>query len=256
MNDLIKQLLQILVDLVIYLTPRQALTTKRLSEAKIVAHRGWFDEETVKENTLESFDSAFKNNIWGIEFDIRWTKDHIPVLCHDDTTFRVWDKNITIKDINFVDLRSQLPGIPTLEEVVEKYGKKLFFFIELKSVDYTYIEIYKEKLQEILTPLDAGKDFSFLALSIEPVLKFNCFEPCFYFLVAETNTLEMSQLALEYKLGGLTGHFLLLNQNIVHKHHSEAQLVGTGFCRTKKSMARELTRGVDFIFTNHPWNLI
>lgn len=249
-------ILQCVLDLIIYLMPYSKLNSEQRKSVKIVAHRGWHNNESIKENTLESFELALKNNLWAIEFDVRWTLDGIPVICHDENTLRVWETDLLIADTLFCNLRKRLPAIPTLEEVVIKYGKKLHFFIELKSVNFEKAAEYKMQLKSVLSPLIPGEDFTFYALSMKPILSLNAFDFKFYILVAETNTQEVSEDVIQYKLGGLSGHFLLVNNKYLKKHHALNQKVGTGFCRTKNCLAREINRGVDFVVTNHPWNLI
>ena len=168
----------------------------------------------------------------------------------------MWGKKFEISDTLFKDLRKEIPGIPTFDEVVDHFGKKLHLFIELKEADYSKSDIYNKNLLQSLGKLSPGENFHFLALSMEPILKLKVFDTKFYLLVAETNYRNLSEKALEYNLGGISGHYLLFTNSILKKHQSQNQKVGTGFCRTKNSLAREVHRGADFIFTNHPWNLI
>ena len=48
---------------------------------RIYGHRGARGD--LPENTLESFEYIFKNNITGLELDILFSKDLIPVITHD-----------------------------------------------------------------------------------------------------------------------------------------------------------------------------
>jgi len=47
-------------------------------------------DDNIKENTIKAFDNAFKNGYQGIEFDVRLTKDKIPVVLHDSFLSRVF----------------------------------------------------------------------------------------------------------------------------------------------------------------------
>ena len=83
--------------------------TKRYSTL-IGAHRGWGD---APENSLSSFRLVLANGYSGIETDVRFTKDNVPVLCHDsyindvavnnDLTALGSDK-IYIKDLTYEQL--------------------------------------------------------------------------------------------------------------------------------------------------------
>ncbi|MGD8449582.1 MAG: glycerophosphodiester phosphodiesterase family protein, partial [Desulfobacterales bacterium] len=63
---------------------------------KIVSHRGEHDNKTVFENTISAFDRVKKAGAWGIEFDIRWTKDLQPVVFHDTNLQRVFKSDIEV----------------------------------------------------------------------------------------------------------------------------------------------------------------
>ena len=67
----------------------------RLMDCRIISHRGEHDNRNVFENTLKSFDKALESGIFGIEFDLRWTKDLKPVVFHDGNTKRLFKKNLT-----------------------------------------------------------------------------------------------------------------------------------------------------------------
>ena len=56
-------------------------------------------------------------------------------------------------------------------------------------------------------------------------------------------------------LGGHMGHFLLIHRGMREKHHAAGQRVGTGFISSRSTLFRELNRGTEWIFTNHPHRL-
>ena len=120
------------IDLASELIPASNVTKEQLDNIKIVAHRGWHSGE-IKENTLEAFDKCVENNLFAIEFDVRWTKDLVPIVHHDASTYRVFDIDVKIKNLDFSTIRELIPEIPTLEEVINKYKEKIHMFIELKD---------------------------------------------------------------------------------------------------------------------------
>lgn len=243
------------MDFIFYLIPQSGNTKKLLRQAKIVAHRGWHND-TLPENSIASFDEALKHQLWGIEFDIRWTKDLVPVVHHDPDTSRVWGKNLVIAEHTFEQIRKEVPDIPSLKEVVSKFGKKLFFFIELKKEVHFNLARQKEILKKTLTSLDEGHDYKVMCLFPETIHDYDVFKKENYLLVANFNIVEMSRAAQEMQIGGVCGHYLLTSKNIMQQHRAADQHIGTGFYRHKKILKREIKRGVDWHFTNHPWNLI
>jgi glycerophosphoryl diester phosphodiesterase len=61
---------------------------------------------------------------------------------------------------------------------------------------------------------------------------------------------QFSRLALERKMGGVAGHYLLLNNALMARHHARGQRIGTGYPASKNCLYREINRGVEWIFSN------
>lgn len=68
----------------------------------IVAHRGASAE--APENTLAAFRKSIEAGAEGVEFDVRLTKDAVPVVFHDPTLRRIGGVDDRIADLNFEDL--------------------------------------------------------------------------------------------------------------------------------------------------------
>lgn len=101
-----------------------------------IAHRGLYND-IIKENTIKAFDNAFNNGYSGIEFDVRLTKDKVPIIIHDSFLSRVYKVKGLVKDYTYQELLNLNLEIPTLEEVVNKYNNKIMI-IELKDkIDIT-----------------------------------------------------------------------------------------------------------------------
>ena len=101
-----------------------------------IAHRG-YTTKYIKENTLEAFDNAVKNNFLGFECDVRLTKDNIPVICHDPFIDRCSNGRGLIKEKSYAELlkynfgTEEVPSkIPTFVEVMQNYS--CIKIIELK----------------------------------------------------------------------------------------------------------------------------
>lgn len=101
-----------------------------------IAHRGLYDDN-IKENTIEAFDNAFNNGYEGIEFDVRLTKDKIPVILHDSFLSRVFGVRGLLKNYTYQELLDKKIDIPKLEDVISRYNNKVMI-IELKEkIDIT-----------------------------------------------------------------------------------------------------------------------
>lgn len=230
--------------------PQPVPSQKKLKACKIVSHRGVYDNRNVFENTIPAFQIAHKNNVWGIELDIRWTKDLFPVIIHDRNCMRLFGKDIKIKKTKLSELQKQCPLIPTLEQVISKFGKKLHYMIEIKKEKYPDPEYQTAFLENLLSGLKPEKNYHFLSLTPDMFKYADFVPPSTQLLVSETNTKKLSNVALNRGLGGLTGHYLLITKELVRRHHEMKQKVGTGFITSRNCLFREIHKNVDWIFTN------
>ncbi len=246
-----QQYLMQFIDLIYAYLPQLVPSQIALQSCKIISHRGEHDNITVLENTLPAFDLARDNGVWGIECDIRWTRDLVPVISHDPDGQRIFKDPVRISSLTAAELRARLPQIPTLAELVQYYGGNTHLMIEVKDEPYPQPDQQKQALQSILAPLAPGKDYHFLALDPELFEKVDFLPPEYHFTVAELNVRKLSQHALTQGLGGLTGHYLLLNNDLKSRHEAVGQRIGTGFIASKYCLFRELNRGIEWIFSNH-----
>jgi len=247
----IQNILMQCVDVMFAVWPQQVPIRNALEKCKIVSHRGEHDNLSLYENTLAAFDKVLEHGIWGTECDVRWTRDLVPVILHDSSGQRVFGKRLDINQVDFHQLRKELPLVPTLAEVLDRYGGKLHLMIELKEEDYPDPQEQKQILREQFSKLTPGRDYHFLSLHPD-LFQWVDFAPASAcYPVSETNVAAMSEISIERSLGGLTGHFLFLNDRLKHRHELAGQTIGTGFINSRNCLFRELNRGIEWIFTDH-----
>ena len=239
-----------LVDAWMAAYPRRQPTQSAIENCKIISHRGVHDNRTVLENTVHAFDTAAAAGVWGIEADIRWTADLTPVIHHDADTWRVFGKSHRIGSMSCEDLQKAVPSIPTLDEFIARYGGKLHLMLELKDEPFPLIEKQKEILRAALARLTAVRDYHFLALDPDLFKKFDIQPRDCCLSVAQAEVRQISEKTVGFGYGGFTGHYLLLNDRVKHRHEMAGQSIGTGFIRSRNCLFRELNRGVEWIFTN------
>lgn len=180
-----------------------------------IAHRGLYDNN-IKENTIEAFDNAFNNGYQGIEFDVRLTKDHIPVVLHDSFLSRVFGIKGLLKNFTYQELMDKNINIPKLENVINRYHNKVMV-IELKekiditkyldnsknsyyisSFNYDYVSYLKKsnnyKLGVINYVLNSGVDYNKLdfimildSIYNQKLFKFKDLEIIIYGVVGNIN---------------------------------------------------------------------
>jgi len=243
------------IDLIFMLWPRHSPDPEALRACKIVSHRGEHDNISVYENTFAAFDRALAQGTWGIEFDVRWTRDLRPVVVHDPDLKRVFGMETTIAGVEFDELRSRCPAVPLLPEVVAKYGKKIHFMIELKEEIYPDPDRQNAIFKDCLSTLKPLTDYHLMSLTPEMFDLITFVSPSTFIPIAMLDMDRFSKLALEKKYGGVAGHYLLLSDAILKKHTQRGQLAGTGYPNSKNCLFREINRGVEWIFSNNAGEL-
>lgn len=104
----------------------------------IFAHRGLNDRH-VSENTLAAFVRAVDAGADGIEFDVRVSRDGVPVAIHDEHLDRVAGdarrvRDLTAKELQDVVLRGD-GRIPTLNDITSAVPSPVMFDMEIKDRD-------------------------------------------------------------------------------------------------------------------------
>ncbi|CAN5448072.1 glycerophosphodiester phosphodiesterase [soil metagenome] len=101
----------------------------------ILGHRGASVAEP--ENTLESFEAAFKSGADGLEFDVRTSLDGVPVLSHDRSFERRAGDARNIDEMTLAEIKTIDVGrgyrVPTLAETLELCAGRGFLDIEVKQ---------------------------------------------------------------------------------------------------------------------------
>ena len=189
--------------------------------------------------------------MWGIEFDIRWTKDLQPVVFHDRTLQRVFKSNIEINKVTLSELKQQCNLIPSLSEVIQKYGKTLHLMVEIKEEEYPDPVYQNKVLKNLFDWLTPQTDFHLISLRPEMFLLINFVSSSTFLPSARLNVKRLSDHAMLNNYRGITGHYFLIIDSILKKHQQQHQRVGTGFIGSKNCLFRELNRGVNWIFSNN-----
>ena len=237
----------------IYALGNQPIPEKNLLEScRIISHRGIHDNRQIPENTLAAFDRALAvEGIWGIELDFRWTRDLVPVVFHDQNLVRIFGDPSRICELDFAFLHDHFPLVPSLEEVVKKYGGRLHLMLEAKEEYYPDPVAQNRILSSILAMLQPVVDFHLISLAHGMLEIIDFLEPDAKVLVAQMNEKELSRLALKHSYAGIAGHYVLITRKLVERHLQAGQSLGTGYPHSKNCLFRELNRGIDWIFSSH-----
>jgi len=107
-----------------------------------IAHRG--ASAAAPPNTLAAFEKAIELGADGIEFDVHFSADGVPVVIHDFTVDATTDGSGRVADLTLAQLKQLDAGtrfdpaftgerIPTLDDVLRAVGNRLLLNIELKT---------------------------------------------------------------------------------------------------------------------------
>lgn len=98
---------------------------------KIIGHRG--ARGLAPENTLASIHKGLMHHADMIEFDVRVTKDGVPVLHHDSSMKGADSKKFKISEHSYAELKEHFPDITKLTEALDLIDAKAIPYIEVKQ---------------------------------------------------------------------------------------------------------------------------
>lgn len=104
-----------------------------------LAHRG--DWRRAPENTLAALTAALAvPGCDGVEFDVRVSADGVPVLCHDETLQRVFDRADRVDGRTAPELEEV--GVPTLADALAVIPHRAAIDVDLKGLhDRAVVEV-------------------------------------------------------------------------------------------------------------------
>ncbi|WFA05203.1 MULTISPECIES: glycerophosphodiester phosphodiesterase [Bacillus] len=243
-----------------------------------VAHRGASGH--APEHTLLAYELGQKMKGDYIEIDLQMTKDGELVAMHDETLDRTTNGTGYVKDYTLEEIKKLDAGswfnekypelakpvyaglkVPTLEEVIQRFGKSARYYIETKSPEvYDHME---EKLLDILDQykltgpnLRSSKVIiqSFSPESLKIIHQANPNIPLvqllWYDKPASITDAELE--AYQSYSVGLGMNYDRIDQAYVQKVRSHGLLIHPYTVNEKEDMKRLLDWGVTGMFTNFP----
>ena len=102
-----------------------------MSAPLIIGHRG--ASAVSPENTMAAFCEAIAAGSDGIEFDVRLTRDGVPIIIHDNTLRRTTGLPHRVADLTWSELENLNAGVPSLEQLFTLFeANDLLLFLEMK----------------------------------------------------------------------------------------------------------------------------
>ena len=235
-----------------------------LSRPTIFAHRG--SSAHAPENTLAAFELAIRQGADGIELDAKLTADRQVVVIHDPTVNRTTGADGVVRQMSLAEIKKLDAGshfdygfrgepIPTLDEVFESVGHRIFVNVELTN----YASMLNDLSDHVAQIVKRHK--------LENRVLFSSFNPIalirIRLLLPKT---PIGLLALPGKSGAwarswtgkLVGYQALhpeasdLTETLIQKNHQRNCRVHVYTVNSEQQMRQFFTWGVDGIITDDP----
>ena len=129
---------------------------------KLIAHRLGYKMTNYPENTIDSLNAIFNNkelldSCDGFEFDICFTKDHIPIVLHDKYVDDMTDHEGMVKDYTYDDIKDfDFSSRKSLKDIKTDTYK----IITLEEI-LEFFKVNKDKLKKKVIKIET-KDSAFL----------------------------------------------------------------------------------------------
>lgn len=224
----------------------------------MIAHRGLSGIET--ENTINAFIAAGNRSYFGIECDIRASKDNKLIVTHDDTLLRLGLLNLYIPSFKYEELRkftlvdrktgnlsdnSIIPLLSDYLSICKTYQKMAI--IECKD------HLTNEQLDKVLVEIDTyyhRDSVAIISFHSQFLTYFRKKDPnlSLFYLVSEVNEevidfCEKNQVSLD-------ADYKAVDETIIKRFHLMNLKVCVYTVDDKEVAEKLIKLGVDFITTN------
>ncbi len=124
----------------------------------LFGHRGC--SKAYPENTLSAFRGVLDNGVPGVELDIHMCRSGELVVIHDFNTLRTTGIDAVVEELDYTDIKKLDAGsifspafkgeqIPSLEEVFDLMGSRVYYDLEIKHRQNKYGPVEKKLLETI-----------------------------------------------------------------------------------------------------------
>ncbi|WP_314219084.1 glycerophosphodiester phosphodiesterase [Streptomyces zaehneri] len=210
-----------------------------------VAHRG--DPYRFRENTVDSLRSALDRGADAVEFDVRLTRDGVPVLLHDETLKRLWGQDRPLLSLSAAEVRGLTAGaVPTLAEALAATeGSRLM-------LDLPGTRDVRTARRIVDAVREAGAaDRVYYCADAGAMLAVRAADPSAEIALTCTSLAPPRPALLDaVKPRWLNYRFSLVDRELAARVHHDGCLLSVWTPDTRRSMRRLVDLGVDSITTN------
>ncbi len=236
----------------------------QIPKPAILAHRG--ASAYAPENTLASFKLAVRQEADAIELDAKLTADGQVVVIHDQTVNRTTDGSGRVGEMTLAQLRKLDAGsyfaatfnderIPTLEDVFEAVGRKIFINIELTNYA-SLTDSLPEKVADLVRRHNLAKWVMFSSFNPLALLKVRrtLSEPPIALLAVRgrSGTWARSWVGRIIGYNSLNPELEDVNSRLVENAHKRGKHILVYTVNRVEDIQRMFQLQVDGIFTDYP----
>jgi glycerophosphoryl diester phosphodiesterase len=200
----------------------------------LLAHRGARGRDPSQENTFSAFDRALEVGCDGFEFDVRTTGDGCAVVTHNP--------KIGGKVVSHIPC-AQLPRLPRLEEVLQRYQQRSFLDIELK------VRGLENHVLAALREHQPARDYVVSSFQPEIVLELkarSAVAPVGIICEKAHQLMNWRKLPVEYVIV----HRSLLSARLIQLVHAAGRKIFVWTVNNRRSMLQFAGWGVDAIISD------
>jgi glycerophosphoryl diester phosphodiesterase len=221
----------------------------------VIAHRG--ASGTLPENTLPAYEEAVAQRADMIEIDLHRTRDGAVVIAHDEELAGIGGRG-EIGEATLAEVRALDAGggerVPTLDEVLERFGARIPFNLELKRGrrgEYAGMEAAALDAVERRGLLERTLFSSFWDGVLERLRRRSA-TARIGFLLSPRDPARPLERAGAVGAEALHPWVGLVTPELVRAAHAEGLAVYVYTVDAPEEMRRLLDLGVDGLFTNYP----
>jgi len=210
-----------------------------------VAHRG--DPYRVRENTIDSLRSAFDRGADAVEFDVRLTRDGVPVLLHDQTLKRLWGHERPLSSLSADEVRGLTGGgVPTLAEALAVTGDGRVMIDMPGEPGLRAVRRIVDAVREC-----GAQERAYYTAGPAAMLAVRAADPSAEIAMTWTSLAPPRPALLDaVRPRWLNYRFALVDRDLAARVHRGGHLLSVWTPDTRRSMRRLIDLGVDSITTN------
>lgn len=225
----------------------------------VIAHRGAWKNHPGSENSISSLKNAIAIGCAGSEFDVWWSADQIPVVCHDHSVGGKLLEKSSAAELQQVKLENG-DGVPTLEQylLTIMQQNKTQLVLEIKSSEISQersLELTNAVVQ-MIHQLKAQAWIDYISFNYGVLQRIRELDPTAHLAyLADDKPLEA--LVADH-ISGIDYAFYSFQRNpdLIKIAHKLGLSVNVWTVNDSNELARYLQEGADLITTNEPEELL